>query len=137
MRERRDEILPLARRFLATAVQELGLARPVAITPAAEALLVSAPWRYNVRDLRNVCCFALLEARGSSEIGPEHLPEDIGGCVAPYEGRAPRDYTDDELLTALSTEGGIQKRAAERLGMSPRHLGRMLVERGLRSMARA
>jgi two-component system response regulator AtoC len=74
LRERRSEILPLVRSFLAQFARELGGDRPVPeISPEAARLLEAYTWRGNVREVRNVVERALLLCEGS-EILPEHLP---------------------------------------------------------------
>ena len=52
LRERPQDILPLARHFLAYYSAEAG--RPLRLAPEAERLLVAYPWHGNVRELENV-----------------------------------------------------------------------------------
>jgi len=64
LRERRDDILPLARRFQEEASVELR--RPVqGISDAAAEILVNHNWPGNVRELRNLVRQAVLQASGS------------------------------------------------------------------------
>jgi DNA-binding NtrC family response regulator len=72
LRERRSEILPLVRSFVAQFAREIDRAAPD-ISPEAARLLEAYPWRGNVREVRNVVERALLLCEGS-EILPEHLP---------------------------------------------------------------
>lgn len=133
LRERRGAILPIARVLLAEEVATLGLTSPVTLSSEAASLLRQAPWPDNIRGLLNVLRFALTMMGPGSEITTAHLPEDIGGRIA--DGglrRDPRDYSDEELRRALAEAGGVQCLAAERLGMSPRHFGRLLTDRYLR-----
>src|SRR6478735_5181735 len=59
LRERREDILPLARRFLAFFARAVG--RPVPeLTPDAERVLVDYAWPGNVRELRNAIERALI-----------------------------------------------------------------------------
>jgi two-component system, NtrC family, response regulator AlgB len=70
LRERREDVLPLAERFLA----EFRLARPiVGYTPEASAALSSYRWPGNIRELRNVIERAVILCQ-SDRIGLEHLP---------------------------------------------------------------
>ena len=70
LRGRRDDVLPLANRFLAEASMEFG--RPVrAISEEATELLLRYPWPGNVRELRNVIRRAVLLT--SDVVRPEHL----------------------------------------------------------------
>jgi NtrC-family two-component system response regulator AlgB len=94
LRERRDDILPLARRFLAFFAR--AAARPVPeLSPAAERALLEHAWPGNVRELRNTMerCVILRPAR---VIEPEALPERI----APRRAGGPAlgdDATVDEV----------------------------------------
>ncbi|AGP32050.1 acetoacetate metabolism regulatory protein AtoC [Sorangium cellulosum So0157-2] len=72
LRERRDEIEPLARHFLRAAGEANG--RDVdGVAPEALALLGAYAWPGNVRELRNVIERAVVVARGAI-IEPEDLP---------------------------------------------------------------
>jgi NtrC-family two-component system response regulator AlgB len=79
LRERAEDILPLARHFLAFfAAQQ---ARPPAqFSPDAEALLVSYPWPGNLRELRNSVERALI-LWPSNVIEPEAFPERMTGAT--------------------------------------------------------
>jgi two-component system response regulator HydG len=71
LRERPDDVLHFARRFLADANAEMG--REVrGITAAAEQLLLQHAWPGNVRELRNVIRRAVLICT-DSELAAEHL----------------------------------------------------------------
>jgi DNA-binding NtrC family response regulator len=91
LRDRREDIPPLARRF---ASEFAG--GPVRLSPQAMNCLLVAPWPGNVRELRNAIQRACLLCRGDV-ILPEHLPPKIaqlgGGAVAPGSepmGRLPQ-----------------------------------------------
>jgi DNA-binding NtrC family response regulator len=71
LRERLNEIIPLARHFIGLYSQKMGIA-PLTLSPAAEKILLHYPWQGNIRELENVVHFALLIAPGT-EIHPEHL----------------------------------------------------------------
>jgi DNA-binding NtrC family response regulator len=81
LRERREDILPLARHFLALHAAESG--RPLVMTQEAEAALLAYSWPGNVRELENVIERAVVMSTGeriSSEAlmlvarGAEHAP---------------------------------------------------------------
>jgi two-component system, NtrC family, response regulator AlgB len=75
LRERGDDILPLARRFLAFFAR--AAARPTpALTAEAEAVLVRYPWPGNLRELRNAMESAVI-LWPAQRLGPEALPESI------------------------------------------------------------
>src|SRR5207249_7475132 len=87
LRERREDILPMADAFL----QEIGPAvgRPAArISREAHEALLSYPWPGNVRELRNALERATLLCDGGL-ITVEHLPIGIGHPAAarPQDGR--------------------------------------------------
>jgi two-component system, NtrC family, response regulator AtoC len=73
LRQRRAEIEPLARLFLARAARELDSPTPPTLTPATLDQLCRHDWPGNIRELRNVIERALLLCEGP-EITPEHLP---------------------------------------------------------------
>ncbi len=63
LRERPDDILPLAAAFLDAFARTLTVSAPV-LTPAAEKVLLAYPWPGNVRELRNAMQHAVVVARG-------------------------------------------------------------------------
>ncbi|MCY1544463.1 Anaerobic nitric oxide reductase transcription regulator NorR [compost metagenome] len=71
LRERPDDILPLAEYFLGIYAQRLDLPLPL-IGAAAQAVLEAYPWPGNTRELENSVHFALLVSEGD-EILPQHL----------------------------------------------------------------
>jgi len=86
LRERRDDIAHLARRFLEEVCIELR--RPVvAIAPDALALLERQPWPGNVRELRNVIRRAALDTR-DTVLSRASVQRFVGRARAPA-GRAP------------------------------------------------
>jgi two-component system response regulator HydG len=65
LRERREDILPLAQQFLGEATVELKRSASL-ITEAAARLLLDCPWPGNVRQLRNVMRRAALQLSGTA-----------------------------------------------------------------------
>jgi two-component system response regulator FlrC len=137
LRERRDDILPLAEYLLARAGR--GQARPVPRLAKAAALrLLSYPWPGNVRELDNVLQRALVlqpgEAIETSDLHLEPLEIPPGNSLQDSlpvqpEPRATNALTHDlrtreyQLIAdAIEASGGSRKTAAERLGISPRTL---------------
>jgi DNA-binding NtrC family response regulator len=104
LRQRRDEIAPLARTFVRVACRRAGRSNELRISAEALALLVEYPWPGNVRELRNVIERAVLLAVGDV-ILPEHLPtERIGrGSGAPGAGgeRQASAATDARRVSTL------------------------------------
>lgn len=113
LRERRDEILTLAQKFVEANAKRTGRGS-VSLTAQAMSALLEYSWPGNIRELRNVIERAVVVAPGSA-VTPEHL-----------ELRAPPTAASDDerrhILDALAACGGNQTAAAERLGMSRRSL---------------
>jgi NtrC-family two-component system response regulator AlgB len=94
LRERADDILAMARRFLAFFARTANRPPPV-LTPEAEQALLGYPWPGNIRELRNAMERAVILFPERS-LGREALPERIAGHVS----TAPRlggDVTLDQL----------------------------------------
>jgi len=150
--ERREDIAPLAMRFLqhASEVNHRGVQ---AIDSETVALLEAYPWPGNVRELRNVIERAVLIAQGDS-ITPLDLPETVrsGNAIrrTPKPDRSPTepllptpppmiglkaqmDRLEAELiLDALRATNGNLAMAARRLRMSLRTLQEKMTMHGLR-----
>ena len=135
LRERPDEIEPLARRFIADAAAA-AKRRPPRLSPEALELLGGYAWPGNIRELRNVVERALVLCE-DGEITPEHLPLDKlrlprAGAGAPRRPRrrrrrrAPADASltpaeaaeRQRILELLAEHGGNQTRVAKKLGMA-------------------
>ncbi|HEU4419269.1 MAG TPA: sigma 54-interacting transcriptional regulator, partial [Planctomycetota bacterium] len=74
LRERGDDVLLLARKFLAEAAERAG--RPLVLSKAAEAALRRAPWPGNVRQLQNELLRVAALCDGP-EVGPADLSPDL------------------------------------------------------------
>lgn len=133
LRERKDDLVYLAQRFLRSTCQELGKA--VEIDPAALDELRSYSWPGNVRELRNVIRRAVLLTETS--ISTEHLrleqsgpPREVGrGAGAKLDDADPADaglslrevvrkrvwQIERELLTQVLKRTGGNKAEAARL----------------------
>lgn len=125
LRERRDDILPLARHFMNKfAVKNK---RKVAdLSPRAAEMLVGYGWPGNIRELENVIERAVILCGSKDEILPSCLPPGIQGALA--KGAATLDKTlaalEERLIrNALELERGNMSRAAERLGITDRVMG--------------
>ena len=127
LRDRQDEIEPLARRFLDAAARRQGRP-PAALSPEALATLQRHPWPGNIRELRNAIERALVVC-GAGPIEVQHLPleRDPTGDSGRHTGPIPKIGTlGDELEeierqrieAVLVATGGNQSEAARRLGMS-------------------
>ncbi len=135
LRERREDILPLALEFLRRLSVEQGKRSPIRIRDDAAIHLIDYAWPGNVRELRNVIERAVVLCDGHS-IGPEHLPLDKMRSVVLINQPKPSaasdretelpiaDLTPEELaerqriLDVLAECAGNQSQAAEVLGVS-------------------
>jgi NtrC-family two-component system response regulator AlgB len=94
LRERAEDILPLARRLLVFFGRQSGRATPT-LSKASEELLLRYPWPGNLRELRNAIERALI-LWPAQVIEPAAFPERIVGGVE----KGPRlggDYTVEEV----------------------------------------
>jgi len=142
LRERRGDILPLARR----AIQTCARATQVSLTlsPDAETKLLQHDWPGNARELTNIVQRAAWLAAGGQinavdidvgALGDVPAPaaataatstaEIPASAAAPQEIGLDHDLKERErelILATLRVTGGSRKLAAERLGISPRTL---------------
>jgi DNA-binding NtrC family response regulator len=122
LRERREDIIPLAEFFLGRQNPDLRLAQDL-----REALR-SYHWPGNVRELRNVVIRVAVLAQGS-EVRTEDLP--CEWKAGPPGGEALPEGSLDSLerraiFEVLTRTGGHHQRTAELLGISRRTLSRKL-----------
>lgn len=142
LRERPEDILPLARRFLAE-----GAAEPKRLSRAAIRLVTAHAWPGNVRELAHAMEHARLLSQ-TDVILPEHLPASVRDAVpagpeaaaetAPAREAAGTDavttLAENELAAvrrALEQTGGNRTRAANLLGITRRGLIYKLKRLGL------
>ena len=129
LRERREDIMPLAHRLLA---DEKATARE--FTADAEARLLGYSWPGNVRELQNV-----VKHGAALALGPEIEEEDLPDDLAPLSGNATRkpssappalrslaEVEREHLLRVLDACGGSQSEAARVLGIARNTLWRKL-----------
>jgi two-component system response regulator AtoC len=130
LRERKDEILPMAESFLKEFSQNASA--PRTISAEAARLLLAHQWLGNVRELKNAMERAAVLVEGSVLL-PAHLPEKIAkleetlplatvaapGLVLQNEME---QIERETLVRALEACGGNRTHAAERLGISRRAL---------------
>lgn len=141
LRQRPDDIVPLARHFLAEHGGRSG--RPgLRLSPSAEAALLEHAWPGNVRELENVMQRAVIFASGEIvEVEALHLSASslttarmrsgateaqvTAGSVVPSDAAKTdnmRDLEREHILETLASVDGSRKLAGERLGMSERTL---------------
>ncbi|MBL0219759.1 MAG: sigma 54-interacting transcriptional regulator [Myxococcales bacterium] len=134
LRERIDDIRPLAEKFLAEACRQAGVSRKH-LADEALAALERYAWPGNVRELRNAIERAVVLADAST-ITVAELTDRIRGAVraeVPAAAEAApalaadlkesvRRYEIDLIVNALATAGGNQTAAAKALGLPLRTL---------------
>jgi two-component system response regulator HydG len=117
LRERREDILSLARTFLKDAAERTRR-KVTSITPAAANRLVHYVWPGNVRELENAIERAVVLARGS-RIDVDDLPEEVALAVssgyARGEARSLEDVERDYILAVVRANQGNRAAAAAQL----------------------
>ena len=132
LRERREDILPLARSFLGAAAERTG--RKVSgFTPAAAHQLLRYGWPGNVRELENAVESAVVLSR-KARVDTEDLPPEVALAVADAvvsgEVRALADVERDYIRSVLRAVGGNRTQAAAKLGIGTATLYRKLKQMG-------
>jgi len=126
LRDRRDDILPLATHLLAQRART-GKRIPALSADVAH-LLLTYTWPGNVRELDNLLQRALVLNEGDVieaehilfEKQPTHI--DIGANESPMLQQTRERAERDVILEALRTAHGSRREVAEKLGISPRTL---------------
>ncbi len=122
LRERREDILPLAGRF----IEEFAKGR-ARFSDAVSACLERYPWPGNVRELRNAMERAVLLSR-SELILPEHLPTRVSAAAQPAASSEVADLERLEeierqaIMQALRQHQSNRTETAKALGISRRAL---------------
>lgn len=153
LRERREDIPALARHFLVSSAQQLGV-EAKRLTETTLKFLQAAPWPGNVRQLENLCHWLTVMAPGQ-QIEIDDLPAEMRNAdVAPgaADWQVLLAATADELLAtqpgtvwanltlvleatlirrALAATGGRRIEAAQLLGIGRNTITRKIQELGL------
>lgn len=135
LRERRDDILLLARELLTEASERMKR-NITQLTPLVADRLLDHEWPGNVRELRNVMERAVALARGTS-VELEDLPIDIRVARNPSLPRSAEgirrlaDVEKDYIIASLELNDGNQTRTSQQLGISSATLYRRLKSYGL------
>ncbi len=138
LRERRGDIVPLAKRILARGIT--GGHTAYTLAPEAQASLTTYDWPGNIRELENVMQRAMILTTGTvieprqlalprREIEVRAAPVNGAGVAAP--AAMPTDIRSLErrhILDTLAACGGVRRAAAEVLGMAERTLRHKLLQ---------
>jgi two-component system response regulator HydG len=129
LRERKDDIVPLANTFIRRFAGELKK-KIDGLEPDAHKLLMRYNWPGNIRELENTIERAMLLAEGraiaSVDLRLGEVPTAGGGrdqapvVKIPPTGIALEDIERHALIEALKMSNWVQKDAAELLSISPR-----------------
>jgi DNA-binding NtrC family response regulator len=136
LRDRHDDIPLLATHFLKIYIEE-NQRELEGFSPAAMDALIEYHWPGNVRELENAIERAVVLCRGDT-IELDELPQALRGegpntkpvADFPPEGLDFREtvarYQEQLIREALSRSGGVQRRAARMLKLSPTTLNEMI-----------
>ncbi|HTP52173.1 MAG TPA: sigma-54 dependent transcriptional regulator [Anaeromyxobacteraceae bacterium] len=132
LRERREDIIPIAQHFLSFFAAKYGRAGPSGFSQEAREFLLAYDWPGNVRELRNtVERFVVLES--GPTVLPDHLPKEIlqrkeplapaapaagAGFTLPEGGLSLEDLESTLILQALAKTGRNKAQAAKLLGIT-------------------
>ncbi len=128
LRERPEDLLPLARRSLAFFARNLGRPEPE-LSPAAEAVLTAYPWPGNLRELRNTMERALI-LWPARRLEPDAFPERMrqGAPAGPsgptLGGDVSLEVIEREHILRVLARAGTQDAAAAILGIDASTLWR-------------
>jgi transcriptional regulator with PAS, ATPase and Fis domain len=132
LRERAEDLLPLARHFLASFAAKYGRPPVTDFSPEAERLLHAYPWPGNVRELRNVMERIVVLGSGALVL-QEHLPKEIlrmrgeappaqavppGTMILPEGGLSLDELERSLIEQALHRAAGNKALAAKLLGIT-------------------
>jgi DNA-binding NtrC family response regulator len=137
LRERREDILPLAHQFLERQQRETG--RALRLGAEASAAILAHPWPGNVRELENALERAVVLARGEEitleDLLLEQLPAPAASAPAALGEGTLQDCLDSaaaaRIRAALASAGGNRVEAARCLGIERTTLYRMMKRLGL------
>jgi DNA-binding NtrC family response regulator len=141
LRERPEEVLPLARHFAIELSRSRGVPFEGLSMAAAQALL-GYPWPGNVRELRHAVARAVALSDGPI-LGPEVLPPEVDGAADEAQGKvllglskdfktARRDFERLYLASLIERCEGNMTEASRLAGLSRSSMYRKLEELGLR-----
>ena len=135
LRERREDVLPLALAFIARSCSE-HCCGPCALGTAVLDCLLGHDWPGNVRELQNAIERAVLLAEGKPRIEVGDLPPEVRGQrpPAPREAGGVLTLAEAErrhILATLEHFGGNRRETAQALGIGETTLWRKLGEYGL------
>lgn len=132
LRARRDDIVPLARHFIAKFAAEYGLQEPT-LSRSAQVALTARDWPGNIRELRNVIERTLLLSDATTLEPADFMTDPEPATAATMSaigfGLQPLDATiRAAVVAAVERCRGNKSEAARQLGISRTRLKRLLDE---------
>lgn len=120
LRDRREDIIPLAELFIANSLGELEKSPRFRISTSLAEYMRTAQWVGNIRELRSGCQFLAVRARPDIALDCSHLPatDELGNTRAADPAARAHE--------ALARHDGNKSKAARELGLSRGKLYRLL-----------
>jgi DNA-binding NtrC family response regulator len=138
LRERTEDILPLAHHFLSLLAARHRMPEP-RLTADNEARLIAYGWPGNIRELENVIHRALLLAEDGvigdalrlgaparSDVADQDAPSGLAGGLKAARMQQAREFERAYLTRLLALTGGNVSAASRIAGAERRHLGRLI-----------
>jgi DNA-binding NtrC family response regulator len=140
LRERKEDILPLARHFIGKVCSSYRLPAKL-LSPSVANLLTRHAWPGNVRELENAMEHAVVLSSDEPKLELDHLPAELReGGVAPVARMLDDDLSLEELerrytLVMLERNRGSRIATAKALGIGTNTLWRKLKRWGVQPTA--
>jgi transcriptional regulator with PAS, ATPase and Fis domain len=135
LRERPEDVGPLAREFWREAMRRTG--GQAELSPATLAALARYHWPGNVRELQNTLAALAVHAPTRGRVGPARLPAAIAGSGAGIHAarltlaEARRRFEERFVRATLARTGGHRTDAASALGLSRQGLAKVMSRLGI------
>ena len=129
LRERREDIITLSKRFLAEFAREGEM--PQVLSPAVEQALKEYPWPGNIRELKNTLERATLLSDGriiaAENLFPDSEPKTMSRSLRDYLAESERDF----ILRALEAADWKIQACADAIGISRKNLWEKMRKLGI------
>jgi transcriptional regulator with PAS, ATPase and Fis domain len=135
LRERPEDVGPLAREFWREAMRRTG--GQAELSPATLAALARYDWPGNVRELQNTLAALAVHAPPRGHVAPSRLPAAIAGTGLHAHGEpltlaeARRRFEERFVRATLARAGGHRTDAASSLGLSRQGLAKIIARLGI------